>query len=76
MVRIGACVVRGAVFSTVVYIVVQTNIARIAFRGSTSIPQHMTLVGITWGLCFHNGSTLTVRSVCCIFCEAVVHHEA
>ena len=35
VVRIGACVVRVAVPSTVAYIVVQTNVARNAFRDST-----------------------------------------
>ena len=46
MVRIGVCVVRVAVFSTGLYIVVQTNVARNVFRGSTIITQHMTLFDI------------------------------
>ena len=41
MVRIGARVVRVVVFSAVVYIVIQTNVARNAFRGSTITPQLM-----------------------------------
>ena len=46
MVRIGARFVRVAVFSTVVYIAVQTNVARKDFRASAIIPQHMTLFEI------------------------------
>ena len=41
MVRIGACVVRVAGFSPVVYIAVQTNVARNAFRGFAIVPQYM-----------------------------------
>ena len=47
MVRVGACIVRVAMFSTLLYILVQTNAARNAFRDSTTIPQHMTLFDIT-----------------------------
>ena len=46
MVRVAACVVRVAVFSTEVYSVVQTNFVSNAFRGSTIIPQYMTLFDI------------------------------
>ena len=42
MVRISARVVRVAVFSKVVYIAIQRNVARNAFLDSTTIPQHMT----------------------------------
>ena len=42
-VRIGACVVLLAVFTTVAYIAVQANVARNTFRGSTTIKQYMTL---------------------------------
>ena len=42
----GACVVRVAIFSTVVYIMVQTNVARNAFRGYTIIPRYMALFDI------------------------------
>ena len=41
MLRFGACVVRVVVFSAVVYVVVQTNVARNAFRDSIIIPQHI-----------------------------------
>ena len=44
MVRIGAYVGREAVFSTIVYIAVQTNVARNAFRAATTTPQYMTSV--------------------------------
>ena len=46
MVRIGARVVSIVLFSSVVYVVVQTNVARDAFLGSTTIPQYMTLLNI------------------------------
>ena len=46
MVRIGACVVRVAVFSAVVYTAVQTNVARHAFRDYTIMPQYVTLFDI------------------------------
>ena len=46
MVRIGARVVRVAVFSAVVYILVHTNVARNFFFDSTIIAKQMTLFGI------------------------------
>ena len=46
MVRAGARVVRVAVFSTVVYILVQTNFARNVFLGSIKIRQYITLFDI------------------------------
>ena len=44
--RIGACVVRVAVFSEMVYIAVQKNVACNANRDSTTKPQYMTLFEI------------------------------
>ena len=44
MVRIGACVVHVAVFSTVVFILVQTNVTRYAFLIFTITPQYITLI--------------------------------
>ena len=44
MVRIGAFVYREPVLSTVVYIVVQKNVARNALRAATAIPQYITSV--------------------------------
>ena len=46
MARIGARVVRVAVLSTVVYILVHTNAARNAFLGYNIIPQYVTLFDI------------------------------
>ena len=44
IVRTGAYVGRESVFSTVVYISVQTNVARNAFRVATTISQYITSV--------------------------------
>ena len=83
--RIDARVVRVAMFSTVAYTAVQTNVALNAYRDSTIVPQYMTLLGIicpspffllTLGLCINKGLTPTARYTSCIFCETVVNHGA
>ena len=45
MMRFGASVDFEPVVSTVVYIAVQTNVARNAFRDASTMPQYMTVVG-------------------------------
>ena len=48
MVRISASVDCGPVFSTLVCILVQKNVARNAFRDAPTIPQYVTIIEPNW----------------------------
>ena len=56
----GACVVRVPVFTTVVYILVQTNVAPNAFRTVIIIPQYMTKFAMDQ-VCDESGLNVLIR---------------